>query len=63
MCALLTAICSNATASGKKQVKEKVNELILPNSVGEMHLGDYYNHYSVHQDYVRDLEVQNAFDN
>jgi len=35
----------------------------MPNSAGEMHLGDHYNHYSVHQDYVRDLEDQNAFGN
>jgi len=35
----------------------------MPNSAGEIHLGDHYNHYSVYQDYVRDLEEQNALGN
>ena len=35
----------------------------MPNSAGEVHLGDQYTCYSVYQDYVRDLEEQNALGN
>jgi len=35
----------------------------MPNSAGEVHLGDQYTSYSVYQDYVRDLEEQNALGN